>query len=105
MKSARLKGGGFNLLYGNKEQWLDLLNQFKQELKISPLPNETIYEVSNNLAVIENQTKKEKPNSELINGLLDDSNQALNTIEQSGEKIIHLMTTLNRLTGLMSSIF
>ena len=89
----------------NKEQWLALLNQFKQELTASDLSSETIEEVSNNLAVIENQAKKAKPNGELINGLLDDSNQALSSIEQGGEKVLNLMATISRLAGFISGIF
>ena len=89
----------------NKEQWLALLNQFKQELTASDLSSETIEEVSSNVAVIENQAKKAKPNGELINGLLDDSNQALSSIEQGGEKVVNLMATISRLAGFISGIF
>jgi hypothetical protein len=81
-----------------------IITQFKQELTASDLSSETIEQVSSNVAVIENQAKKAKPNGELINGLLDDSNQALSSIEQGGEKVVNLITTLGRLGDFISSI-
>lgn len=79
----------------NKDDFVQLLRTFKQNLNNSGLPEDTIEIVTDDIATVEKQLQKSEPNKaivktklESINSLLDDANQTMDTVEK-GNKLLN----------------
>lgn len=95
-----------------KEEFLQLLQTFKQDLVTSGLPEETIEEVTDDLEKVEKQMQKDEPNQSIvsrkldgINGLLEDANNASETIEKGSETLAKIIQTGQTLANGLSLFF
>ena len=80
-----------------KEEFLQLLQTFKEELTQSGLPNDDIEIIEGDLKTVETQLEKDEPKKSIvtrkinsINGMLEDANEA---VENSNELFIKLVAT------------
>jgi hypothetical protein len=76
----------------SKEEFLQLLQTFKQDLSKSGLPDDTIEEVVSDIEAVEKQLQKPEPNKsivsrkmESINGVLEDANSTIDTATKGYE--------------------
>jgi len=83
----------------SKEEFLQLLQTFKQDLSKSGLPDDTIEEVVSDVQAVEKQLQKPEPNKsivsrklESINGVLEDTNSTIDTATKGYESFKNVLT-------------
>jgi len=90
----------------SKEEFLQLLQTFKQDLSNSGLPDDTVEEVVSDVQAVEKQLQKPEPNKsivkgklEFINGMLENTNSTIDTATKSYESFKNVVAMGARLLG------
>lgn len=89
-----------------KEEFVALLQSFKQDLALSGLQGDDIEAITDDIDSLEKQLQKDEPKKSLvsrkvasINGILDDANSAIDTVEKSNKTLDKLVATGKILTS------
>jgi Leucine-rich repeat (LRR) protein len=84
----------------SKEEFLQLLQTFKQYLTQNDLPNDDIEAIKGDLKTVEMQLEKDAPKKSsisrrlgIINGILEDASNAMDTTEKGSELFTRLVAT------------
>ena len=86
----------------SKEEFLQLLQTFKQDLSNSGLPEDTVESVSDDIKAVEKQLQKDEPNTSIISGLLEDANKTMDTVAQGQETFNKILETGKTLLSVFS---
>jgi uncharacterized phage infection (PIP) family protein YhgE len=80
------------------EEFLQLLQTFKQDLSKSGLPDDTVEEIISDIDVVEKQLQKPEPNKstvsrrlESINDVLEDANNTIDTATKGYDTVSKLL--------------
>ena len=90
----------------DKEEFLQLLQAFKQDFSNSDLPDDIVEEAISDIEAVEKQLQKPEPNKSLvsrklegINGVLEDANSAIDTASKGYDTVNNLLVLGGKLVA------